>query len=83
LLGKGHLLLSNKTLVMRPFRGISVGHMLGEGRLTYILVCVGGAFQRNFYMLKETLQDPGGQDNVKLRLPFARSKILTSRQLSS
>jgi len=57
--------------------------MLGEGRLTYILVCVGGAFQRNFYMLKETLQDPGGQDNVKLRLPFARSKILTSRQLSS
>ena len=30
LLGKGHLLLSSKTLVMRPLGCISVGHTLGE-----------------------------------------------------
>ena len=29
LLGKCHLLLSNKILVMRPFQNILVGHMLG------------------------------------------------------
>lgn len=31
----------------------------------YLGVC-GGGFQKNFCMLKETLQDPGGQKNVKL-----------------
>ena len=32
-----YLLLSNKTLVMRPFRCVSVGHMLGGRLPTHIL----------------------------------------------
>ena len=30
IVGKSHLFLSNKTLVMRSFRCLSVGHMFGE-----------------------------------------------------
>ena len=40
-----------------------------------------GSFQRDFYV--RDLQGPGGQADVKLRLPFASSKVLASRQLSS
>ena len=40
-------------------------------------------FPKGFLYIRGDLQDPGGQANVKLRLPFALSKVLTSRQLSS
>ena len=38
---------------------------------------------KGIFDVKKDLQDPGGQANVKLRVPFASSKVLTLRQLSS
>ena len=42
-----------------------------------------GSFQRNFYMLKWTYRILVGGEGVRLGLPLALSKVLTSRQLSS
>ena len=79
MLGKRCLLPANKALGIRPFRCIWTGHMLGGWLPTCIL---GGRdkgnFQGNFCMLKQTQRILG----IRLRLPFALSNVLTSRQLS-
>ena len=40
-------------------------------------------FSKGFSYVKEDLQDPGHEANVKLRLPLASSKVVTLRQPSS
>ena len=52
--------------------------------LTYIWgIEVEEVSKGTFLCVKVDFQDPGGQDNVKLRLPFALRKVSSLRQLTS
>ena len=70
-----------KILVIRPFKCLSVSHMFGGWLpMRFLRVLEIKEFLKEFLYVKIDLWDPRGQ--VRLRLPFAFSKVSTLRQLS-
>ena len=73
MLGERLFITNNKNLLVRPFRYISVGHMLGNDSRHYL-----GGLEIKFPkgIVKIDLQDPGwtcqGRGSVRLGLSLAK-----------